>query len=140
MLADLTILLHEMSDALRGRGAPPRPAPAIAPRTLSPNSAAIVVTGLASPQKGTAGLTPWITQFEGLAVVVRSVRALPAATESCSAFTRKPTRGEWWKGSATTAPRHARPIRLCQSTGSHCHEASRELPRRSSPAARMPHG
>jgi hypothetical protein len=79
MLADLTILLHEMSDALRGRGAVARPA-AITPRTLPPNSAAILVTGLASPQKGRL-VDALATQLDGIAVVVRSVTALSSPTD-----------------------------------------------------------
>ena len=80
MLADLTILLHEMSDALRGRGAAAHPSPALVPRTFSPKSAVIVVTGLASPQKARL-VDALVTQFDGIASVVRSASGSPAPAD-----------------------------------------------------------
>jgi hypothetical protein len=76
MLADLTLLLHEMSDALRGRALATRAQPAPAARPFASASAAIIVTGVASPQKARF-IDALRCQFGGIAVVVRSDAAWP---------------------------------------------------------------
>lgn len=76
MLADLTILLHEMSDALRGRGATRSPA-AIAVDSPAARGFAIVVTGLGSPGK-TRLVAALTRNFDGLDISVRVGPASPA--------------------------------------------------------------
>ena len=76
MLADLTVLLHEMSDALRGRGVRPR----IHDVDIDSSPARgfdVLVTGLGSA--GKARLMSALTrQFEGSDIAVRSAPAAPS--------------------------------------------------------------
>ena len=75
MLADLTLLLHEMSDALRGRG-PARSRAGIAIDPQTPRGFEIRITGLGSPGK-TRLAAALAKQFEGLDIVVRSAPSPP---------------------------------------------------------------
>jgi len=72
MLADLTILLHEMSDALRGRAAThPHRLDVVCEPAAFTSELSILVSGLASPGK-TQLIEALSHRFSGQGVVVRS--------------------------------------------------------------------
>ena len=81
MLADLTILLHEMSDALRGRGAVGPHGPDLALDSGDARGFDVLVTGI-----GSAGKAKLVNalgrQFEGADITVRSAPAASAAHRS----------------------------------------------------------
>ena len=78
MLADLTILLHEMSDALRGRGAVRPHVPDIEPDPSDLRGFDVLVTGLGSAGKARL-VSALARQFEGSDIAVRSTAAAPPA-------------------------------------------------------------
>jgi hypothetical protein len=81
MLADLTLLLHEMSDALRGRSPGATVAAPLLARTRpTPHAPVIVVTGLASARK-TELIDALAKQCAGIAIVSRAERDAASAAD-----------------------------------------------------------